>query len=95
MATDIRQLETHLRHTIKVAMAAQEKLSAARNAAGLRDPQSIYTAAEVKELRVEFHQEWVAFFKAQHSGEYSRVGQLAFEALSKKQDNVVSIKKGK
>jgi hypothetical protein len=60
----ILRLEAELKAAIKVAQAAQNKLSAARDRADLPDPQSFYTSAEVNEIYKANHAEWLAVVPA-------------------------------
>jgi hypothetical protein len=74
----------HLRNAVASALAAQQRLSSARRAAGLRDRPAIYTAAEVKEMRVEWYAEWrgmmIGLMNAQHDPKLKRLAQLAIRA---------------
>jgi hypothetical protein len=56
----IPRLEAELKAAIKVALAAQNKLSAARDRADLPDRQSVYTADEVSEIYKANHAELLA-----------------------------------
>jgi hypothetical protein len=56
----IPRLEAELKAAIKVAQAAQRKLSAARDRADLPDPQSLYVSSEVDEIYKANHAELLA-----------------------------------
>jgi hypothetical protein len=88
MTTNIKAMEMHLRNAVASALAAQQRLSAARRSAGLPQTKpAIYTAAEVREQRVEWYAEWrghmLGLMNAQHNPKYRRLAQMAISAHNK------------
>jgi len=85
MMANIKQLEANLNSSIRAALAAQQRLSDARKAAGLRDRLAIFTAADVKEMRVEWFNDWTVAFKAiqNHNRKLQSVGELATADVSR------------
>lgn len=62
--TTIARLELQLGAAIAEALAIQTKLSAAREQAGLKDPQTVFTAAEINALHDEHKKEMRAVIRA-------------------------------
>jgi cellobiose phosphorylase len=81
----IRVMEASLAALVRNALAAREKLSVARQHAGLRDVHAFATAAEVAELRAEHHDEFVGFLKSQASPSFKRMAELGFRVPRKAQ----------
>jgi hypothetical protein len=53
--SSINRLKSELNAAVATAMAVQRRLSAARQREGLRDRPAIYSAAQVAEMRAEWH----------------------------------------
>ena len=85
----IRAMEIHLRNAVKAALTAQERLSAAREAAGLPDPQVIFTHADVKAMRREWYEEMCAVVWRMNNPdpEFRKIAEHVVQAARKKEED--------
>ena len=78
---NIRAMEIHLRNAVRSALAAQNRLRKARRAAGLWHQPEIYTADAVKEMRLEWFEQFRGLMHANISGKYRRQAELAIAVV--------------
>src|SRR5262245_51481952 len=81
MTANLKLMERHLENTVRAALAAQDRLRKARRAAGISHRRTIYTAAEVKSMRLEWYEQWRGMLRAQHVPTYKRMAEVAIGAL--------------
>jgi hypothetical protein len=64
MTDHIKALAADLKAKLAVALAAELKLLDAQDRAGLSAPKQIWTGADIKAMRTEWYEEWLAMTRA-------------------------------